>query len=131
MSIKLTSFSNKKFIEEMVSAGDRVVCERDQTIYSKGTKAKNLYLLEQGTIDLNEDSVVRFSSSNPGEMFGWSSLVENGIYMNTAVSKTISSIIQIPREAVSDILDRYQDSALELYKHLGSHFSKQAVKPTE
>ncbi len=115
----------------MVSAGDRVVYERDQTIYSKGARAENLYLLEQGTIDLSEGSIVRFSLSEPGEMFGWSSLVENGIYMNSAVSGTISSVIRIPREAVNDILDNHQDSAIALYQHLGSHFSKQAVKPLE
>lgn len=131
MNINFTSFSNEDFIKEMVTAGERVVCERDQTIYDKGVRATNLYLLEQGTIELSQSNVVRFSLSNPGEMFGWSSLGENGIHMNTAVSKTISSVIQIPGEALSDILDRHQDSAITLYKHFGDHCSKLAVKPTE
>ena len=121
MNINLDSFDNQMFIDEMVSAGQRVVCERNQAIYDKGTRAEYLYLLEQGRIELIDDATVHFLFAHRGDMFGWSSLDRNGMHMTTAFSRTISSVIQIPSGAVNTILERYQDTAAELYERLENH----------
>lgn len=127
MGIKLDSFSNRVFIDEMVSAGHRIVCDRNQIIYNKGTQAKNLYLLEQGQIDFNDDGVARFSLSHCGDMFGWSSFNKNGVHITTASSKKISSVIQIPIKKVNDILGRHEETAIELHKLLDIHYSSREI----
>jgi CRP-like cAMP-binding protein len=120
MSINLDSFDNKVFIEEMVSVGHRIVCDRNQVIYNKGAQAKNLYLLEQGQIDFSEDGL---SLKDRGEMFGWCSLYENGVHNTTALSNTISSVIQIPVDKVKKILDKHEETAIELHNRLESRLS--------
>jgi len=123
MGIKLDSFDNRVFIDEMVSAGDRIVCDREQTIYTAGAPAQNLYLLEQGLIDCSEHGVVRFSLTIPGELFGWACFREDRVHRATAVSKTISSVIQIPVASAIHTLDRHKETAEELHRRLEHHFS--------
>ena len=106
----------------MVSVGHRIVCDRNQVIYNKGTQAKNLYLLEQGEIDFIEDGENRLSLKHRGEMFGWSALTENGVHITTAFSKTISSVIQIPVDKVNNILEKHKETSIELHKLLDCYF---------
>ena len=119
---------DQNILDEIMSTGDRVVYERNGIIYDKGAPASHLYLLEKGDVDLIDKDVIRLSLKSSGDLFGWSSLVKNGIFTTTAISKTISSVIRIPRESINDIFDRNPDIALHFYKHLGFNFSKQMGK---
>ncbi|MCG8688234.1 MAG: cyclic nucleotide-binding domain-containing protein [Desulfobacterales bacterium] len=108
----------KMIVEEMVVIGSRVVCDRNQIVYEKGAAAEYLYILEQGYIEFIDKEVLRFSVNHFGDVFGWASLSETEIYMNTAISRTISSVIQIPKDAANDILFKHKVNVMEFSNNL-------------
>lgn len=103
------------------------------TVFEKGSSAETLYILDQGNIDLvlkKEDNLV-YSLNKPGEVFGWSSLVENGIYTSTAICSEDASVLCISRQDIENILNQNLSTALVFYRRLGQIFSKRISKAVE
>ncbi len=111
-------------IEEIISVGDRKVYDKKQIIYEKGMQANNLFILEQGEIELKGEDEVRFTLSILGDIFGWSSLVKNGIYTTKAISNSISSIIQVPKDEINSVFDRHPNTAVLFYRYLGLNLTR-------
>lgn len=100
--------------------------EKDSIVFQKGESADFLYILLEGEANLimkNEGSVI-YSLTEPGEAFGWSSIVEKGVYSASCVCLTDIKVMRITKEKIDDIFNRYPRSAVALYRRLGSIFSK-------
>ena len=53
---------------------------QDTVLFKRGEEANRLYILEEGTVKLviENAGTINFLLDEPGELFGWSSLVEYG-----------------------------------------------------
>ncbi len=107
--------------------------EKDAMIFEKGSPARFLYILEEGSVELLWKSKEQISCNLAvsGEVFGWSSMVENGIYTASCICRTSTKVLRISREKIEDIFNRYPNAAVLFYKRLGSIFSKRMLKALE
>ncbi|MBU1344080.1 MAG: cyclic nucleotide-binding domain-containing protein [Proteobacteria bacterium] len=106
---------------------------KGETIFKKGDRADFLYILEQGEIDLvfQEKNMSLFSLNQPGEVFGWSSLVEKGVFTSTSICRSATTVQRISKKNIEKIFNQYPEAAVTFYRRLGSIFSKRISKVFE
>jgi CRP/FNR family cyclic AMP-dependent transcriptional regulator len=101
--------------------------------YTKGTvlfkyneDAECLYILIGGTLNLviKNGGTLTFRIDEPGEVFGWSSMVESGKYTASAVCATDLQAIKIERDKLNKIFNIHPDAGLTVLKRFGGVFSK-------
>jgi CRP-like cAMP-binding protein len=129
MNIESLSFFegiDSSVIQEMNQASSIKNFQAGDTVFEKGNPADCLYILEQGDINLllrkHDDTTLNLSE--PGEVFGWSSLVENGVYTSTAKVEKKASVRCIPKTKMDPIFSRNAKDAVVLYRKIGDIFSK-------
>jgi len=74
-------------MEEIVNICSEETYAKDEVLFKRGEQADCLYILEEGSVHLvieNGGSIV-FTLSEPGQVFGWSSMLESGLYTATRV----------------------------------------------
>ena len=73
---------------------------KDTVLFEKGEDATFLYILEAGTINLviQNGGSLTYSLTEPGEVFGWSSMVEAGQYTASGVCVTDVKAVKMEKE---------------------------------
>jgi CRP-like cAMP-binding protein len=106
---------------------------KDSIIFNKGSRADFLYILDEGNISLlvKDKGMTICNLTEPGEVFGWSAIVEQGIYTASSVCTSETRVLKISREKIEDIFNRYPKAAVTFYRRLGSLYSKRMSKALE
>ena len=97
---------SSRVMKEITDVCVEEVYDKGTTIFNQGERAENLYILKEGTLNLmvkNGGSLV-FSLSEPGEVFGWSSLFESGRYTASGICDTDLKVVKIERKELYKIL---------------------------
>jgi CRP-like cAMP-binding protein len=95
-------------------------------IFERDEKANRLYILLEGTIKLRitNGGTLTYSLTNPGDIFGWSCMVESGRYTASGVCATDLKTIEIKREALDKIFNLHPHVGIKVLKRLAGVFSK-------
>jgi len=99
---------------------------KDTVLFKKGDEADNFFILEEGTVNLviqNGGSII-YNLSEPGEVFGWSSMVESGLYTSSGVCATDLRVIKIEREKLDKVFDLHPEAGLKVLKRLAGVISQ-------
>lgn len=117
---------SSQFLDEIGRAGEIKKYRTDAVIFKVNEKAKYVYQLLEGQIDIimAEKEIIHFTVNRPGEIFGWSALVEPYTYTATAKSNTDSRVVRISRESIEKIILKYPSDGLSLLRHLTSIMSQ-------
>ena len=113
-------------MEEIVNICSEEKYTKDTVLFEKGEEAESLYILEQGALNLvikNGGSLI-YSLTEPGEVFGWSSLVESGLYTASGVCATDTKVVKIEREKLERVFDRHPEIGLKVLKRLARVISQ-------
>ncbi|MFH2091253.1 MAG: cyclic nucleotide-binding domain-containing protein [Pseudomonadota bacterium] len=129
MKIKEMSFFegiDNDVIQKIQQNCTQKIFDKGKSVFEKGESANFLYFLETGEIDLflKEKNRSICILNLPGEVFGWSSIVENGVYTSSAICKVQTSVLRIPREAIKEIFNQHPKAAVTFYQRIGNVFSK-------
>ena len=107
------------------SACSEVTYRQGVLIFQAGEVAKDLFILEQGVVELSiGDGKTVYSLTDPGEIFGWSSIVENCHYTATAAAKTDIQAVKINADKMNRQLNANPMAGLTIYRRLASIFNK-------
>jgi CRP-like cAMP-binding protein len=95
-------------------------------LFRQGEPAGFLYVLVEGAVDLRlKEETTVISLTEPSDIFGWSSLVENAQYTASAVCRSPVKVIKIETgPKLGRILNAYPDVGLVLYRRLAGLFNK-------
>jgi CRP/FNR family transcriptional regulator, cyclic AMP receptor protein len=95
-------------------------------IFEKDEKANRLYILVEGTVKLRitNGGTITYTLSDPGDIFGWSCMVESGRYTASGVCATDLKVMEIKREALDKIFNLHPHSGIMILKRLAGVFSK-------
>ncbi|BBO69075.1 hypothetical protein DSCA_30050 [Desulfosarcina alkanivorans] len=94
-------------------------------IFNEGDTATALFILVHGTVELKiggEKTVYRLNGQS--DIFGWSSLVENGTYTATAVAASDIQAIKIDARKMNRVFNGHPAFGLTVYRRLSAVFNK-------
>jgi CRP-like cAMP-binding protein len=99
---------------------------KDTVLFKKDEEAKSLFILKEGTINLviQNGGTLSTPLTESGEVFGWSCMVEGGIYTASGICATDSKIVKIDRDNLEEIFDQHPAVGLKILKRMGAVFSK-------
>ncbi|MBP1734825.1 MAG: cyclic nucleotide-binding protein [Deltaproteobacteria bacterium] len=109
-----------EFLQEIGRAGEIRSFKRGTIICRADEKARYLYQLIEGNIDIMvaEKETIHFTVNRPGEIFGWSALVEPYKYTATALCNSDARVVRMSREAIESIIMKYPSDGLAILRHL-------------
>jgi CRP-like cAMP-binding protein len=131
--VKFFEGIDQAVVEEINTACTVKTYKASDIIFEKGNPADCLYILEEGRIDLllkKADNLV-YTLDSTGEVFGWSSIVEKGVYTSTATCAVDTSVLCVSKKDIEAIFDRNTAAAVTFYRRLGSIFSKRITRAVE
>ena len=113
-------------MEEIANICSEEEYAKDTVLFEKGEEAESLYILEQGALNLviKDGGSLIYSLTEPGEVFGWSSLVESGVYTASGVCATDIKAVKIKREKLDKIFDRHPEVGFKVLKRLARVISQ-------
>lgn len=111
---------SQRIIAEIGKLGEEVSFNRDEVIFTAEEAGSSFYELVEGEVDIVvlEKENMHFIVKRPGEIFGWSALVEPYVYSATARCLTPVRVIRIRRDVIENEVKRHPEEGLIIYKHL-------------
>ena len=99
---------------------------KDTVLFKKDAEAKSLFILKEGTVNLviQNGGTLSTPLTESGEVFGWSCMVEGGIYTASGICATDSKIVKIDRDNLEEIFDQHPAVGLKILKRMAAVFSK-------
>jgi CRP-like cAMP-binding protein len=88
---------------------------KDTVLFEKDEQAKCLYILFEGTVYLviKNGGSITFSLTEPGEVFGWSSMLENGKYTASGICATDLKVLKIEKDKLNRIFQNHPETPVE------------------
>lgn len=110
----------RDFMEKISEIAVEADFPENRIIFNRGESADNLYILVQGCVNLfiSEGGTIHFTVEDPGEIFGWSALVEPNIYTASAQCYEKTSALIIDATRLEHVFDKFPKEAYRVMKRL-------------
>jgi CRP-like cAMP-binding protein len=96
--------------------------DNDEILFKEGEPAERFYMLRAGNVLLEQrisDKVTAcVGSVKPGFSFGWSAMVDNGVYTSDAVCIEPSEIYSFKRDKISKLFEQDPEMGFHIYQRL-------------
>jgi CRP-like cAMP-binding protein len=104
-------------------------CAEGTVLFERGKTANDLYVVKEGSVELiiGENGHVTYVVKNPGEAFGWSSLVNHHVYTASAVCSSPTELIRIPSDKLNKVFEKNPASGLMFFRRLAEIISKRVA----
>jgi len=108
-----------------------------EEFYTKGSYifkdkhfAENFYILEEGQIRLSvgEEGHLTHLISDPGEAFGWSSLVGHETYTASAECLSPTKVIRIEKHSLERVFEKDPTAGVLFYRRLAGLIGERLVR---
>ncbi len=111
---------SQRVIGEIGRLGEEVSFDRDDIVFKADEPGSFFYELVEGEVDIIvlEKENMHFIVKRPGEIFGWSALVEPYVYSATARCLAPTRAIRIGRDVIENVVKRHPEEGLIIYKHI-------------
>lgn len=108
------------FMSEVADLAQEETWPADKEVFTRGASADHLYVLVEGSINLfiKDAGSLNFSVDSPGDVFGWSSLVEPKKYTASAQCYEESKVLKIDGTRLEHIFERHPNEAYKVMKRL-------------
>jgi CRP-like cAMP-binding protein len=95
-------------------------------LFERGGTALDFYILVKGSVELGigEEGYVTHVVTNPGDAFGWSSLVDHHVYTASAVCSAPTKLQRIRNQDLVEIFEKYPADGILFYKHVAGIIGK-------
>ena len=99
---------------------------KDTVLFEKDEQAKCLYFLLEGTLYLviKNGGSITYNLSEPGDVFGWSSMLENGKYTASGICATDLKVVKIERDKLNRIFQNRPEVGFKVLQRLAGVISR-------
>jgi CRP-like cAMP-binding protein len=99
---------------------------KDAILFEKDEEAKCLYILLEGTVKLviKNGGSITFSLTEPGDVFGWSSMLENAKYTASGICATDLKVVKIEKGKLIRILKNRPEVGFKVLQRLAGVISR-------
>ena len=114
----------KELSTEFLNAFDEIKAEefhgQGAYVFKEGDPADCFFLLGEGRVRLSigEKGHIIYTINNPGEVFGWSSLVEHDVYTASAECTLPSKLVKVEKARMNKLLEKHQADGLIFFRRL-------------
>ena len=93
---------------------------KDTVLFEKDEQAKCIYILLEGTVYLviKNGGSITYNLSEPGDVFGWSSMLENGKYTASGICATDLKVVKIERDKLNRIFQNRPEVGFKVLQRL-------------
>lgn len=104
-------------------------CAKGTVLFEKDEAAERLYILVDGTVELiiKNGGTITYRLTEYGDIFGWSSMVENGRYTASCVCATDLRAVKIERKKLDMLFNRHPDVGIKILRRLAGVFSQRLI----
>jgi CRP-like cAMP-binding protein len=112
---------NEGFVKEFMDIGEEVTHKTESTLFREGDVAGHFYVLINGFVEitLGEAGHTVYTVDRPGEVFGWSSLMERERYSASAQCKGATTVLRIDVGKLNQVLEKDPHAGMVFFKRLG------------
>ncbi len=112
---------NASTLEKVQSATEKKSYPQGSFIFQGGEPANYLYILQEGRVRLrfSQGGQVAYALTEPGDVFGWSSMVGQGEYTLSAQSVTAVTVARLDKGQLLRILEDDTACGMIFFRHLG------------
>jgi len=99
---------------------------KDTVLFEKDEQAKCLYILLEGTVHLviKNGGSITYHLSEPGDVFGWSSMLENGKYTASGICATDLKVVKIEKDKLNRIFQNRPEVGFKVLQRLAGVISR-------
>jgi CRP/FNR family cyclic AMP-dependent transcriptional regulator len=105
---------------EIAAIGEEIARPKGEFLFRAGEPADFLYVLQEGRarVTIGEKGHIHFLACDPGDIFGWPSLVDRPVYTASVECLENCKFLRIPKEKLGQILAGDTASQAFFYKRL-------------
>ncbi len=113
-------------MNEIAGICSEVKYSKDTTIFERDEQAKCLYILIEGTVHLKikNSGSITYSLTEPGDVFGWSSMLEHGNYTASGICATDLKAVKIEKDKLIKIFNNHPDAGFKVLQRLAGVISR-------
>ena len=110
---------SQRFITRIAHGAEEQTYKKNSVIFQRGEEASHFYVLAEGHvgIEIGEKEGI-LGVRRPGEVFGWSALVEPYTYTASAKCVKDARVIKISRDLVEAAIKEHPGEGLAVLKNL-------------
>jgi CRP-like cAMP-binding protein len=120
--IVMLTYLSEPMRENLARIIDILQCDKGEVIFREGEAADRFYMLRQGSILLeqriSENVTACVGSIKPGYSFGWSAMVEDGLYTTDAVCVELSEVLSFKRDKICKLFRSDPEMGFRFYQRL-------------
>ena len=110
---------SQRFITRIANGAEEVSYKKGSVIFEKGGEASHFYVLASGDIHIEiGEAQEALTVSGPGEVFGWSALVEPYRYTAPAKCSQDTKVLKISRDILEAVIKEHPSEGLAVLKNL-------------
>ena len=120
--IVMLTYLTDPMLENLARIIDILKFDRDEMLFRENDPAERFYMMRSDNVLLEQrisDKVTAcIGSIKPGFSFGWSAMVENGLYTVDAVCVEPSEIYSFKRDRIQKLFEQDPEMGLRMYQRL-------------
>lgn len=120
--IVMLAYLTDPMLDKLVQIIDVFKFDKDELLFKEGEPAERFYMLRSGSVLLEQmisDKVTAcVGSVKPGFSFGWSTMLDNGVYTSDAVCIEPSEIYSFKRGKIKKLFEEDPEMGFLIYQRL-------------
>lgn len=120
--IVMLTYLTDPMLDKLAEIIDILKFDRDEILFRENDPAQRFYMMRSGNVLLEQrisDKVTAcIGSIKPGLSFGWSAMVEKGLYTVDAVCVEPSLIYSFKRDKIQKLFEQDPEMGLRMYQRL-------------
>ena len=120
--IIMLTYLTDSMLEELARIVDVLTFDKGEVIFQESAPAERYYMMITGNIVLEQrisDEVTAIVGSiKPGYSFGWSAMLEEGLYTVDAICVEPSVVYSFKREKINKLFEQDPEMGLSMYRRL-------------
>ena len=120
--VVMLTYLTDPMLEKLSEIVDLLRFDKDEVIFRENEPADRFYMLRSGSIlleqSISEDVTACVGSIKPGFSFGWSAMVEDGLYTTDAVCVELSEVFSFKRDKICKLFQRDPEMGFRFYQRL-------------
>ena len=118
----MLTYLTDPMLDRLAQIIDFLKFDRDEILFQENDPAQRFYMMKSGNVLLEQtisDKVTAYIGSiKPGFSFGWSAMIEDGLYTVNAICVEPSEIYSFKRDKIQKLFEQDPEMGLRMYKRL-------------